>query len=68
MVTKESATRIGLHDKYHDQLPLDTDHSGLVKFNSRYQHPYTVVWPRIEILVEKANTVIRDRFAIAEGV
>lgn len=68
MVTRESATRIGLDDKFHDQLPLDTDHSGLVKFSSRFQHLYAVVWPRIERLVEMAHTVIPGRFTVDEGL
>jgi hypothetical protein len=67
MVTKESATRIGLDDKFHDQLPIDTDHSGLVKFSSRFQH-YAVVWPRIERLVEMAHAAILGRFAVDKGL
>lgn len=68
MVTRESATRIGLDDKFHDQLPLDTDHSGLVKFSSRFQQFYAVVWPRIERLVEMAHTIIPERFSIDGGL
>ena len=64
MVTRESATRIGLDDKFHNQLPIDTDHSGLVKFSSRFQHLYPVVWPRIERLVDTAHAAILGRFAV----
>jgi hypothetical protein len=52
MVTRESATRIGVLDKFHNQLPMDTDHSGLVKFESKLDDRYLMVASRLKGLVK----------------
>ncbi|TDZ49766.1 hypothetical protein CTRI78_v007869 [Colletotrichum trifolii] len=52
MVTRKSATSTGLTVvPDEDIVPLDADHSGLVKFESRRDDAYVVVKERINSLV-----------------
>lgn len=54
MVTRDSATSTGLTTTSdEDNIPLDTDHSGLVKYDSRTHGPYPVVKERVKRLVEE---------------
>ncbi|KAK1991103.1 hypothetical protein LX36DRAFT_753802 [Colletotrichum falcatum] len=61
MVTRSSATSSGLTVvSDEDIVPLDTDHSGLVKFESRRDDSYVVVRERINSLVSSATSWSKD--------
>jgi hypothetical protein len=62
LVTEESATRTGLPDLFHQHIPLDTDHSGLVKFESRSHGSYEIVMQKIKKYVAEAPEAISKRF------
>ncbi|KAI0163841.1 hypothetical protein GGR57DRAFT_497931 [Xylariaceae sp. FL1272] len=62
MVTKKSATSIGITAAAsEDNVPVEADHSGLVKFGSRWQGTYLTVKTRIERLATQGVQVISDR-------
>ena len=67
MVTQESACQIGLGDNFHQQFPLDTDHSGLVKFSTHTDDAYQQVKSTIKELVIDAPKVVDGRFGVIEG-
>lgn len=46
-----------------DNIPLNTDHSGLVKYDSRNQGDYTIVRERLMRLVAEAKQEVAKRFA-----
>lgn len=63
MVTEKSATSTGLTataDK--ENIPLNTDHSGLVKYESRSQEEYSIVKERLKTLVAEAKREVGKRF------
>ena len=64
MVTEESATRIGLQSDLDRRYPLQTDHSGLVKFRG-YDDPIyaEVVLPQIEAMVKRASVAEEGGFS-----
>ncbi|KAH7016248.1 ankyrin repeat-containing protein, partial [Microdochium trichocladiopsis] len=63
LVTEKSATGTGLVAVAdEDNIPFNTDHSGLVKY-SRGQPDYTVVRERLKILVNEAKLEVTKRFA-----
>ncbi|KAJ5128266.1 ankyrin repeat-containing protein, partial [Penicillium atrosanguineum] len=63
LVTEKSATSTGLVAMAdEDNIPFNTDHSGLVKYRSRNQGDYTVVRERIRILVDEAKLKVANRF------
>jgi hypothetical protein len=63
MVTEKSATSLGLTATYkEDNIPLNTDHSGLVKYESRSQEEYSIVKGRLKILVTEAKQKVSKRF------
>jgi len=68
MVTQESACQIGLGDNFHRQFPLDTDHSGLVKFSTQWDDAYQRVMSIIKELAVNAPKVVDRRFRLIEGV
>ncbi|KAK1977851.1 hypothetical protein LZ30DRAFT_243022 [Colletotrichum cereale] len=54
MVTHKSATSVGLTaGAEEDNVALDTDHSGLVKYDSSSQGPYPIVRERIKSLIKE---------------
>ncbi|KAI0125986.1 hypothetical protein BJ170DRAFT_633363 [Xylariales sp. AK1849] len=64
MVTKKSATSTGLTAiADEDNIPLDVDHSGLVKYDSRSQEEYAVVRERLSTLVSEGLAVGAKRLA-----
>lgn len=67
MVTRESACRIGFQDNYHQEIPLDVDHSELVKFSSQSDDAYVRVLVRMKELVENAPHVIEGRFSLKKS-
>ncbi|KAH7113448.1 hypothetical protein B0J13DRAFT_243223 [Dactylonectria estremocensis] len=46
-----------------DNIALNTDHSGLVKYDSRSQGDYTIVRERLRRLVDEARLEVAKRFA-----
>ncbi|CAG9939384.1 unnamed protein product [Clonostachys rosea f. rosea IK726] len=64
LVTEKSATNTGLVAVAdEDNIPLNRDHSGLVKYSSRSQGDYTVVRERLRRLVDEAKQEVATRFA-----
>lgn len=43
LVKRESATRAIPNEKFHNQIPIHADHSGMVKFNSDDDVNYEMV-------------------------
>ncbi len=62
LATRNSACRIGPADNFHEEEPLHTDHSGLVKFSSKSDDSYVRVVERMKTLVKDAPAVVRSRF------
>ncbi|KAI4154500.1 MAG: hypothetical protein LQ340_001657 [Diploschistes diacapsis] len=63
MVTQESATSTGLTAAGgENNIPLNTDHSGLVKYQSRSQEEYKIVKSKLSILVDEAKQEVCRRF------
>jgi hypothetical protein len=64
MVTQKSATSTGLTAAADENnIALNTDHSGLVKYESRTQDDYNVVKGKIKTLVAKAIREVDRHFA-----
>ncbi|KAK1977787.1 hypothetical protein LZ30DRAFT_730850, partial [Colletotrichum cereale] len=64
LVTEKSATATGLVAVAdEDNIPLNADHSGLVKYSSRGQGDYPTVTRRIVVCVERAKLDVPRRFA-----
>ncbi|KAJ6102456.1 hypothetical protein N7486_004883 [Penicillium sp. IBT 16267x] len=64
LVTEKSATGTGLVAVIdEDNIPLNTDHSGLVKYSSRSQGDYTIVRERLRRFVSEAKAEVAKRFA-----
>ncbi|KAJ6033774.1 hypothetical protein N7444_011545 [Penicillium canescens] len=64
LVTEKSATSTGLVAVAdEDNIPLNTDHSGLVKYNSRNQGDYLIVRERLRRLANEAKLEVPKRFA-----
>jgi len=61
LVTKDSATSICPHEALHNQIPIDTDHSNLVKFPGTDDRHYETVSMMLEDLVMKAQGIIHSR-------
>jgi hypothetical protein len=68
VVTQESACRIGLENNFHQQQPLNTDHSSLVKFSSQSDDGYRRIADRMKDLVKDAPDVIKGRFSLNKGM
>jgi hypothetical protein len=62
LVTEESATRTGLPDIFHQHIPLNEDHSGLVKFESPSHGSYEIVMQKIRKYVVEAPKAVSKRF------
>ena len=52
---------------FHKQFPLDTDHSGLVKFSTQWDDAYQQVLSTIKELIISASKVVDRRFSLVEG-
>lgn len=64
LVTEKSATSTGLMATAdEDNIPLPTDHTGLVKFESRSQSEYSIVKGKLERLISEARAEVGKRFA-----
>ncbi|RYP53591.1 hypothetical protein DL768_001455 [Monosporascus sp. mg162] len=63
MVTEKSATSTGLTAVLdEDNIGFDTDHSGLVKYDSRNQGMYPIVRERLEMIISEDVPRIAKRF------
>lgn len=62
MVTEESATRTGLPDTFHQHIPLNADHSDLVKFESPSHGGYEIVMQKIKKCAAEAPEAVSERF------
>jgi len=47
---------------FHQHIPLDADHSGLVKFESRTHGSYEIIMQNIKKYVAEAPEVVSNRF------
>ncbi|KAL7770063.1 hypothetical protein ACKLNR_001447 [Fusarium oxysporum f. sp. zingiberi] len=64
LVTEKSTTSTGLVTMAdEDNIALNTNHSGLVKYDSRNQGDYTIVRERLRRLVDEAKQEVAKRFA-----
>ena len=61
MVTEESATRTGLPDTFDQHIPLNADHSGLVKFEGPSQDGYEIVMQKIKKYAAEAPEAVSER-------
>ncbi|KAL6695606.1 hypothetical protein J3F84DRAFT_408618 [Trichoderma pleuroticola] len=62
MVPQNSAIYAGPNEKPYDQLPIEADHSEIVKFSDTSDSDYIIIQSRIQKWVQKAPAVIRERF------
>ncbi len=67
LVTQQSACRIGFADNFHQELPLETDHSGLVKVENPQDENYLLVKHTLDQLVKTAPGVVSNRFTAQQG-
>lgn len=63
MVPQTSAIHAGKHEKSYNQLSIDADHSGIVKFSDPSNLDYVIIESRIKKLVDYAPRVINERIA-----
>nr|KMM72211.1 hypothetical protein CPAG_08509 [Coccidioides posadasii RMSCC 3488] len=64
MVTEKSATSTGLTAVADENnIPLNTDHSGLVKYESKSQEEYLIVKEKLKLLVTEASQEVPKRFS-----
>jgi hypothetical protein len=66
LVTMASATQAIPSEKFHDQISLDADHSGMVKFNNEYDSKYVSVLVRLKECVENSCTASTALVALRE--
>lgn len=62
MVPKVSATYASLNEKKYDQLPINADHSNIVKFSDSSDDNYVIIQSRMRQCVKDAPRAIRERF------
>jgi hypothetical protein len=63
MVTSDSATWALPTEAIHMQIPIDADHSNMVKFSDSYDPHYIAVRDRLYECVKKAPGIIENRLA-----
>ncbi|KAA8909379.1 hypothetical protein FN846DRAFT_942526 [Sphaerosporella brunnea] len=67
MVSTSSATWVSPNEKVYDQLPIEADHSAMVKFYGPSDEIYRTVKSKIQQAVEKAPGVIKTRLSRLES-
>jgi len=67
MVDKGSATWASPREKLHDQIPIDADHSAIVKFTDEDDNHYQMVETRLQECVKKAPVLIKKRLEKCGG-
>ena len=63
MVTSDSATWALPTEAIHMQIPIDADHSTMVKFSDNSDPDYSTVRDRLYECVKKAPGIIENRVA-----
>jgi hypothetical protein len=63
MVTSDSATWALPTEPIHMQIPIDADHSTMVKFSDNYDPHYIAVRDRLYECVKRAPGIIKNRLA-----
>ena len=63
MVTPESAARALPTEAIHMQIPIDADHSSMVKYSDKYDPHYITVRDMLYECVKKAPGIIENRLA-----
>ena len=63
MVTSESATWALPTEAIHMQIPIDADHSTMVKYSDNHDPRYITVRVRLYECVKKAPGIIENRLA-----
>jgi hypothetical protein len=63
MVTSDSATWALPTEAIHMQIPIDADHSAMVKFSDNYDPHYITVRDRLCEYVKNAPSIIENRLA-----
>lgn len=63
LVEHTSATHAGPNEKNYDQLPIDADHSDIVKFDDLSNPYYIVVAERVRKLVALGPGILAQRLA-----
>ncbi|KAF2181720.1 hypothetical protein K469DRAFT_588829, partial [Zopfia rhizophila CBS 207.26] len=66
MVPHTSAIYAGKNEEVYDQLSINADHSGIVKFSDPSNHNYLIIESRITKLAADAHRIIKDRFVSHE--
>jgi len=61
MVPHASATHDGRKENSNNHIPIDADHSSMVKFSHRSDEHYVIIEDRIRVLVDQAPRVIAER-------
>jgi len=67
MVTEASATWASPREKLHNQIPIDADHSAIVKLADPDDPHYQMVEGRLKDCVRKASTLVKNRLAKIGG-
>ena len=68
MVTSDSATWALPTEAIHMQIPIDSNHSNMVKFSDNYDPHYITVRDRLYECVKRAPGIIENRVARGTGV
>ena len=68
MVTSESATWALPTEAIHMQIPIDADHSNMVKYSDNHDPHYITVKVRLCECVKKAPSIIENRLARGASV
>lgn len=69
LVTQESATWAIPSEALHDQVPIDADHSAMVKFTDRADRNYLSAVQRLKECVEHAADIVGQRLeGLPEGL
>ncbi|KAL6911038.1 putative ankyrin repeat protein [Trichoderma evansii] len=62
MVPHTSATHVSKNEKAYDHLPIDADHSDIVKFHNPSNQDYAIIEARIKQLMDQALPIVKSRF------
>ncbi|KAL9471607.1 hypothetical protein ACSS6W_009548 [Trichoderma asperelloides] len=62
MVPHTSATHVSKNEKAYDHLPIDADHSNIVKFHNPSNQDYAIMEARIKQLIDQALPIVKSRF------
>lgn len=63
MVPQTSATYAGSNEKPYDQIPINANHSDIVKFSDQSDPEFAIIQDRINKLIATGPEVIKERFA-----